>query len=295
MNKLCKQCGKELYKKTNKFCSFECYCKYPKSKEQTQKFRATIISNGGFKTGKDNPLFGVSVSEDHKLKQSIAMKKKYESGEIVAWNKNKKMSKEFIEKNRISHEKNKFEVGKKSGETRKKRFAEGKIKIWNNGIRGLHLNPKDEFKKGMIPWNKGTKGVMNPWNKGKLLPQFSGENHPNWNGGSSFQPYGLSFNRMFKKLIKERDGGCMLCNLSIEDLHLLKRKIHVHHIDYSRNLHIKENCCALCNSCHSKSNFNRKQWTTFFHSLLSEKYGYQYSEDGKIIINLNGGTSGENI
>jgi hypothetical protein len=39
---------------------------------------------------------------------------------------------------------------------------------------------KGWFKKGNIPWSKGTKGVVKSWNKGKKLPEFSGKNHPCW-------------------------------------------------------------------------------------------------------------------
>jgi len=38
---------------------------------------------------------------------------------------------------------------------------------------------------------------------------------------------------------------------------------------------------------HNLTNLNRAYWTKFFQDLLSKKYGYSYSEDGKIIINLN--------
>ena len=44
--------------------------------------------------------------------------------------------------------------------------------------KSQHFSPKTEFKKGLIPWNKGTKGVMPiPWNKGKRGLQTS------WNKG----------------------------------------------------------------------------------------------------------------
>ena len=40
----------------------------------------------------------------------------------------------------------------------------------------MERNSKGQFKKKMIPWNKGTKGLMNIWNKGltkKEIPQLS--------------------------------------------------------------------------------------------------------------------------
>ncbi len=38
------------------------------------------------------------------------------------------------------------------------------------------------------------------------------------------------------------------------------------------------------NSCHTKTNSNRKYWISFFQSLLSKKYGYEYSKNKEIII-----------
>lgn len=53
---------------------------------------------------------------------------------------------------------------------------ERKHPAWNKGLNGIHFSAKSEFKKGMVPWNKGnhvrlsdagfTKGHV-PWNKGK--------------------------------------------------------------------------------------------------------------------------------
>jgi len=39
------------------------------------------------------------------------------------------------------------------------------------------------FKKGIIPWNKGKKGLQTAWNKGKKHSMISGEKHHNWKGG----------------------------------------------------------------------------------------------------------------
>ena len=79
----------------------------------------------------------------------------------------------------------------------------------------------------------------------------------------------------------------MLCNIGFEDLKLLKRKIHIHHINYDKQCNLIQNLITLCNSCHSKTGINRKHWTKFFQSLLNELCDYQYSESGEIILNIN--------
>jgi hypothetical protein len=131
-------------------------------------------------------------------------------------------------------------------------------------------------------------GKLNPlfekpsWNKDIFGPQNSG-----WKGGLSFQPYTYDWNKRFKKAIRDRDCGCMVCNLNIEDLHILKRRICVHHIDYNKLNSFPQNCVTLCNRCHSITNFNRESWTPFFQSLLKTRYGYKYTENQKILLDIN--------
>jgi hypothetical protein len=48
----------------------------------------------------------------------------------------------------------------------------------------------------------------------------------------------------------------------------------VHYIDYNKANIEWSNLITLCNSCHSKANFNRLYWTEFLASILKEKYGY---------------------
>lgn len=126
-----------------------------------------------------------------------------------------------------------------------------------------------ESHKGPRPWMLGRKA--NPetieklrkshlgqkaWNKGGHFPEFSGENHPAWNGGSSFEEYGVEFNQALKDKIRARDNyECQLCGKKENG------KQHItHHIDYDKTNNKPENLILLCNSHHSKTNYNRQYW-----------------------------------
>jgi hypothetical protein len=129
-------------------------------------------------------------------------------------------------------------------------------------------------------------GKIIPWSKGKRLEYMGGEKNPLWNNGSSFDPYTPDFNKRFKKLIKERDGGCVMCNINLLDLAELKRDVHIHHIDYCKLNTFPQNCVTLCVNCHGLTIVNREHWVKFFQDLLKERYGYKYTEDQKIILDF---------
>ena len=96
--------------------------------------------------------------------------------------------------------------------------------------------------------------------KGKYLGELS----PVWNNGSSFEEYGIEFNKELKQSILERDNHiCQDPNCSLEN-----HKLAVHHIDYNKKNNNPENLITLCNSCHSKSNFNRQYWTDYYSKIM---------------------------
>jgi len=156
----------------------------------------------------------------------------------------------------------------------------------------LNMKSKDIGKK----FNTDANSIHNQLKKLGLARDstWSGEKHPNYQGGIAFEPYDSNFHYKFKTLIKQRDGFlCQKCGMREEDSKTLFTKgLAVHHIDYNKKLTIKENCCSLCLRCNSEVNSNRKSWTLFFQSILSEKYGYKY-EEGKIILNIDGGQDGK--
>lgn len=63
--------------------------------------------------------------------------------------------------------------------------------------KGKHLSKKHKEKlsqshKGKTAWNKGLKGVLVPWNKGKTSTYMQGENNPRW-GGGKYVAHGYRF------------------------------------------------------------------------------------------------------
>lgn len=111
-----------------------------------------------------------------------------------------------------------------------------------------------------------------------------GELWNNWQGGKSFEPYGLDFNDRFKEGVRERDNRCcIICNKMEEELNEL---LHVHHVDYIKINNFPQNCVSLCRKCHAQTNSNRHHWTLFFQSLLKERYNYEYTPDQRIILDF---------
>lgn len=181
----------------------------------------------------------------------------------ISWNKGKKASEETIQKMGEANLGKKHEPHTK--ETKEKmrlsKLGEKNPMCGKNSLKSI-----EKIRNSIYHRNLG------------------GKNNPNWQGGKSFEPYDKKFNLRFKNLIRKRDNQiCMLCNIHREKL---KIALSVHHVDYNKLLTISQNCISLCDSCHGKTNYNRKHWTQFFQSLLSEKYDYKYSENQEIIMEM---------
>lgn len=114
--------------------------------------------------------------------------------------------------------------------------------------------------------------------KSKLGYKVSGENHPLWLGGKSFEPYTKEFSRQVKELVGVRDNfTCQLCGVpENESLKILAR----HHIDYDKANSIPDNLVCLCGSCHTRTNVHREYWSGYFKALIKER---KYSPNALVI------------
>jgi len=116
--------------------------------------------------------------------------------------------------------------------------------------KGIRVSPDTEFRKGNIPWNKG----------------LISREQPNWRGGISFEPYGLGFNNKLKGRIRKRDRfTCQECRMTEDELGY---KLGIHHIDYNKENNSDDNLISLCRSCHTQTNFDRNNWTTYFKNKI---------------------------
>ena len=103
-----------------------------------------------------------------------------------------------------------------------------------------------------------------------------GEEHPNWNDGSSFEPYGIEFNNSLREQIRIRDGYvCQNCGLTQEEAGYV---LSVHHIDYDKRNNNEDNLILLCKSCHAYTNYNRYVWKTYFENIIGGIKNYTRTE-----------------
>lgn len=108
-------------------------------------------------------------------------------------------------------------------------------------------------------------GKKRPW-VSERMKALKGEKNSNWQGGRSFEPYGIDFNQELKDQIRKRDNyQCQECGYLQEDLGY---RLDVHHIDYDKGNNIPANLISLCRSCHAQTNFKREDWTEYYQGKL---------------------------
>ena len=175
------------------------------------------------------------------------------------------------DKKRMSKQRKGLLVGEKNGMFGKNHSEETKLGMSKdrsgsgNAMFGKKHSKESLEKMRMIKLGKKlsekTKRKMGAWQKG--------ENNNNWNGGSSFEPYGTEFNNKLKESVRKRDNyTCQECGIKQIELFY---KLNVHHIDYDKQNNVPENLISLCSSCHAKTNIKRAFWTGYLIGLLTKR------------------------
>lgn len=115
--------------------------------------------------------------------------------------------------------------------------------------------------------------------RGKLLVGYIvGEDHPNWEGGISFEPYCHKFNEALKEKVRNAfNRSCLMCGITESELmHNMiaadKRpcKLHIHHIGAEKQQGcngITFQLVPLCPSCHMTLH-----WKPELEKILIKKY-----------------------
>ena len=91
-----------------------------------------------------------------------------------------------------------------------------------------------------------------------------GNKNGNWQGGKSFEPYSINWTEDVRYAIRKRDNfTCQECKHTEKQLGY---NLSIHHVDYNKKNNKENNLISLCKSCHSQTNFKRKDWTKYFRS-----------------------------
>lgn len=102
---------------------------------------------------------------------------------------------------------------------------------------------------------------------------YSGENHPCWRGGKSFEEYCAVWkDQEYKQDIRERDGNKCLnpyCNSKNPN------DLTIHHIDYNKKNCHPNNLITVCRSCNSAANKDRKWHKAWYQAIMNRRYIYK--------------------
>ena len=208
-------------------------------------------------------------------------------GKRTGYRKGRKLSEEHKRKiarasrGRIHTEETKQKIreaqkGKKLSEETKKKigdFWRGKKRVYSEEHRRKSRELRMQYNRSWAGkyHNKETKrkisqahqGMKKPW---VVHPDNKGEKNPNWQGGKSFELYGVYWTEALKDSIRRRDNyACRMCGK------LQNRISHdVHHIDYDKKNCDSGNLITLCHLCHVKTNKKRNYWIKYFQSNFND-------------------------
>ena len=213
---------------------------------------------------------GKNLDEAHKKKISIALKGRHLSSSTkfkMAYSRiNRMVSEKTKQKLSIAH------TSKKISEEAKEKMRLAKLKNPTNYWLGKKRIFSEEIKKNMAKSN-GMRGKIHSDETKTKLRKYVREKASQWQGGKSFEPYGLAFNKKFKNKIRKRDDfKCVLCDKTEKEN---KQRLHVHHIDYNKKNNDMSNCISLCSVCHgyTKPDKYRHKYQLILSNIMRLNYG----------------------
>jgi len=134
---------------------------------------------------------------------------------------------------------------------------------------------KENYKNFNFPSNKGiNNGFFSKHHTDevkKILSELNkGENHPNWQGGISFEPYSPLWTEELKIKIRQRDNcECQNCGMTQEEHFIVAGcDLNVHHIDYNKKNCNEDNLITVCLWCNCRANSNRTYWQDFYNNKI---------------------------
>lgn len=198
--------------------------------------------------------------------QNQEYKSKQKNSHIELWNSEefKKSQSEKIKKfwetlpdEEKNNRKNKLKTVWDNIEYRENQSKKHKEYFINNPESKLNLSKKS---KELWQNQEFREKILNSY------PNRKGELASNWQGGKSFELYGIEFNKELKNFIKQRD------NYQCQDPNCkhLSERLEVHHIDYDKKNNNPENLITLCLNCHRKTNFKRNYYTEFYQKMVNK-------------------------
>ena len=99
----------------------------------------------------------------------------------------------------------------------------------------------------------------------KIGDSLRGKKSYLWQGGKSFEEYGMGWTNDLKNSIRKRDHyACQECGILQDKLSSWNKKLDVHHKDYDKKNLCPDNLITLCRKCHVRTNINREYWKKYF-------------------------------
>lgn len=241
---------------------------------------APCKSKRGEFVGKNHHFYGKKLTKEHREKIGISKKNKFnhkpncpcciciaKRGEqIISKEIKLKMSLASLGKPKSKeHAKNisKSHIGIK--------LSENHIKNMSLALKGRSSPMKDKHH------TKETKTKISNSEKGKIIPISVRKQMSLTRGGTGIPyeltEYGSEFDNSLKEQVRFRDKyTCQLCGCSqLEN----GSQLDCHHIDYNKKNNDINNLISLCDTCHCKTNTNRKYWTNRFLEFGVQKNATQ--------------------